>query len=171
MPPDLAHRSSGGSQPSLDLARQRIGAAEHFRRRVLSAFRGSLTAGFSRTGHPRRGRGTGRPPLSRLSRRLSDWQHRSRHYSVRWRVTHRSEGCPTGAVAVSRPCHYRRDRHGRDCRSGCGTTFFHLVDSGVADRCDCCADRRGGRLRCVASAPSRAAGAYRRHPGDRVRYQ
>jgi NhaP-type Na+/H+ and K+/H+ antiporter len=46
MPPDSAHRSGGGSQPSLDLARQRIGAVEHFRRRVLGAFRGSLTAGF-----------------------------------------------------------------------------------------------------------------------------
>src|ERR1700719_5079247 len=46
MPPDSAHRSGGGSQPSLDLARQRIGAVEHFRWRVLGAFRGSLTAGF-----------------------------------------------------------------------------------------------------------------------------
>src|SRR6201995_5792903 len=135
MPPDSAHRSSGGSQPSLDLARQPIGGAKDFRRRVLGAFRSSLTAGFSRSGHPCRGRGTGRPPLSRLSRSLSDWQHRSRHHSVRWRVAHRSEGCPTGPVAVSRPCHYRRDRHGRDRRSDGGAAFLHLLGPRIANRC------------------------------------
>jgi hypothetical protein len=45
------------------------------------------------------------------------------------------------ALPLSSPGSHRRNRHGRNRWSGGGLTFFHVLDAGAADRCDCVGER------------------------------